>query len=384
MNKNRIIALLLIMNVSLLAVVVGTELGWIRSANVSMPAFGAPVASQQSPIDKRRSEIVIAAEKVSPAIVTVGATQTGYGIHPFADFFSDFAIYPYQQRMPYLGSGVIISSDGLVVTNHHVIEQAQEVFVTLMDGREFAAEVVDADVVLDVALLRLKNAKDLPTVKIGDSNGLMVGEWVMAMGNPFGNLIDDPHPSVTVGVVSAVKRSFSPNREIKRVYQDMIQTDAAINPGNSGGALVNAAGELVGINTFIMSRSGGAEGIGFAIPVNRVKIIVEEILTHGKIRSRLMDVSVVNATPQIIKRLGAEAAKGAVVAEIARGGPAQAGGLKEGDIVTKIGDRVIKNADDFMLNVWTHPAGTVLKMVVDRGGKKMDFEYEVTEANERR
>jgi serine protease Do len=273
-------------------------------------------------------------------------------VSPFFDFFSDYAIFPYQEKVPYLGSGVILSADGLVVTNYHVVENAEDVFVTLMDGRELPAKLLDADTVLDVALLKV-DGKDLPAVTIGNSDDLMVGEWALAMGNPFGNLIGDPHPTVTVGVISAVKRSFRAGGGSPRVYQDMIQTDAAINPGNSGGALINVAGELVGINTFIMSRSGGSVGIGFAIPVNRVKAVVDEIVQHKRIRSRLVDFRVQNANERLARILGARASKGAVVAEILRGGPAQRAGFQVGDIITAVDGVPVSDAEDFTIKVWT-------------------------------
>lgn len=351
------------------------------TADPNSPIIGNAQAAQipTAGASQRYNEIVEASKRVSPAIVTVGASQSVYLISPFADFFSDFAVYPYQQKVPYLGSGVIISSDGQVVTNYHVIENSEDVFITLMDGREFAAEVLDADIALDIALLKV-NAEDLPAVRMGDSNALMVGEWALAMGNPFGNLIGDPHPTVTVGVISAVKRSFRPNNELRRVYQDMIQTDAAINPGNSGGALINTAGELVGINTFIMSRSGGAEGIGFAIPINRVKTVVQEILQHGKIRSRLVDFQVQNVNERLATRLGSKATTGVVVSEVSSGGPAANAGFRVGDIIKNVDGRPVKDASDFMLYVWTKPVGTVVDCVVDRKGEDLTLQYQLTEA----
>jgi serine protease Do len=241
------------------------------------------------------------------------------------------------------------------------------------------AQLLDADTALDVALLKV-DAKDLPSAKLGDSNNLLVGEWALAMGNPFGNLIGDPTPTVTLGVISALKRSFRPNGEINRVYMDMIQTDAAINPGNSGGALINSAGELVGINTFIMSRSGGAEGIGFAIPVNRVKAVMQEILLHGKVRSRVMDFRVQNLTPSVAKMVGSEVEQGAVVSEIAGGGPAEDAGFRKYDVVTKVDGRPVKDAQDFALYLWTQQVGTKVHCEVERKGKKVGLTYMLTEA----
>lgn len=383
MNKNRLIYLLVTLNVALIVLMVGRELGVAPRSLVAEKAIAAPIASQKAPVaGSRRTEIVTAAETVSAAVVNVGASQTGYAISPYASFFSDYAVFPYQQRIPYLGSGVIIDRSGLVITNFHVIENSSDVFVTLMDGRELPAKVLDADRILDIALLKVEGG-DLPAAQLGDSSSLQVGEWVLAMGNPFGNLMGDPHPTVTVGVVSALKRSFRPNQEMQRVYQDMIQTDAAINPGNSGGPLINTAGEVVGINTFIMSRSGGAEGIGFAIPVNRVKQIVDEILKHGKIRSRLMDFQVQNMNDRIGRLLKSKARTGAVISEMVRGGTAAKAGLEVGDVVTKVDEKAIRDADDFMINVWTKPVGSTVQLEIDRAGERREIRYQIQEAGDR-
>lgn len=406
MTKNRIIILLMTANVLLLTtlgvreVYQGAELDLAGTAHATgtvskgtVPAPGTAAAATNAPAvpvrpgssQDRRTEITEAARTVSPAIVSVGASQTGYVVHPYAGFFSEYIpAFPFEEKIPYLGSGVIIDPDGLVVTNHHVVEKQQDVFVTLTDGREFPGKVLAADELLDVALIQLEGASGLPTVRLGDSDDILVGEWVIAMGNPFGNVIGDPIPTVTVGVVSALKRSFRPNSSnLGRAYLDMIQTDAAINPGNSGGALINAQGELVGINTFIVSRSGGAEGIGFAIPVNRVKTVVQEILMHGRIRTRLVDFQVQNLTARIAKLVGSKAEKGAVVSEMLRSGPGDRCGLRVGDVITSIDGKPVKDAEDLKLSIWTRPVGTRFQLEVDREGEPLQFEYELTEAAKR-
>lgn len=378
-TKNRLIALLITMNVVMLGVLALRELKPNSTAGLLGKAQAAPPSSiGVSTTNARRTEIVTAAEKFSPSVVSIGASHTGYLVNPYSSFFSNFAIFPYEEKIPYLGSGVIVNSDGLIVTNYHVVENAKDIFVTLVDGRELPGKVLDADTALDVALVKVE-ATNLPAAKLGDNNNLMVGEWVLAMGNPFGNLIGDPTPTVTVGVVSAVKRSFKPNEEVKSIYLDMIQTDAAINPGNSGGALINAAGELVGINTFIMSRSGGAEGIGFAIPVNRVKAVMDEIIAHGKIRSRLVDFQLQNLTERIAKMVGAKATKGAVISQISRGGPAEQSGLKVGDVITKVDGRDVKDATDVSVYIWSQQVGAKPQLSVDRAGKTFQTNYELVE-----
>jgi serine protease Do len=382
MNSRRLIHLLLFTNIVwLLLFLVGPlektpRVDWFSA---SAQAAAGPLTATRT--NARRTELVEAAERVSPSIVSVGASRTSYVVSPFFDFFSDFAIFPYQEKIPYLGSGVIVSKDGLIVTNSHVIEQAEDVFVTLSDGRELPATVIAVDSVLDLALLKV-NATNLPAIKMGDSDDLMVGEWVLAMGNPFGNLIGDPHPTVTVGVVSALKRSFRSGGPSPKVYQDMIQTDAAINPGNSGGALVNALGELVGINTFIVSRSGGSIGIGFAIPVNRVKALVEEVTRYGRLRPKLVDFRVQNLNARIARILGSRATSGVVVSEIQRNGPAYKAGLRVGDIITAVNGHEVRTTDDIFANIWAQPVGTAIQCDVDRAGRKLSIEFKIAEARE--
>jgi len=381
-NQKRLIALLATLNVLLLAAVAGVVL----KQDVSLPLVGgAQAATNPAPgapgsAALRRTEIVTAAEKFAHSVVGIGAKQQRGMVNPYAAFFNHFTPFVVdEEKVPYLGSGVIVDSDGLIVTNYHVVENAKDVFVTLIDGRELPGRVLDADTALDVALIKV-DSKNLPAAQLGDNNNLMVGEWVLAMGNPFGNVIGDPTPTVTVGVVSALKRSFKPGQEFgKKVYLDMIQTDAAINPGNSGGALINAAGELVGINTFIMSRSGGAEGIGFAIPINRVKAVMQEIVNHGKIRPRLVDFQVQNMTERLARSVGSNATTGAVVSQMDRRGPAENAGLKVGDVITMVDNRPVKDATDLIVYIWSQQVGSKSVLKVDRGGEELQVTYEVVE-----
>ena len=264
---------------------------------------GGPLAGMASPAAAStqhsdfvpKSPVAAVAHQVSPAVVTIGAVKES--LRPADDFFRAFVIRQ-DQYQPYLGSGVLIGSDGHILTNVHVIDGAKRILVTFSDGREFPATVVAADPLQDIALLKIE-AKDLPDpLVLGDSDSLQIGEDVIALGNPFGPMMQDPRPTVTRGVVSAVHRNFRPNANADRVYTDMIQTDAAINPGNSGGPLVDMDGNVVGVNTFIFSRSGGSHGIGFAIPVNRVKAMLEEIRQHGRLRNVAVDFDAVRVRTQ--------------------------------------------------------------------------------------
>lgn len=379
MKNKRLIALLFTLNIALLSIVFFRETGLLKPEMFLTAAGAAPTTSTTSTAASRRTVLVDAAEKMAPSVVSVGASRSQYYVSPNASFFRDFTIFEQEKEVPYLGSGVIVDSDGLVVTNYHVVEDAKDVFVTLVDGRKLPGKVLDADIALDVALIKVEG-KNLPAATLGNSDDLMVGEWTLAMGNPFGNVIGDPTPTVTAGVVSALNRNFRPSENIPRVYLDMIQTDAAINPGNSGGALVNSAGELIGINTFIVSRSGGAEGIGFAIPVNRLKAVVKEIVEHGKIRPRLVDFQTTSLNKRIAKMLDSNAEKGAVITEVSPDGPAEKAGLKVGDVITQVNGESVIDAQDLKLKVWyNRQVGSRFRFNIDRSGEPVVAEYVLTE-----
>ncbi len=341
----------------------------------------AQAAQVRDTSDIRRTAIVAAAEKVSPAVVSIGAIRTTYvrRFDPFFhDFFAPYIVYPYKKKLPYLGSGVIINSDGYILTNYHVIEGAEKVLVTLVDGREFEAKILDADKVVDVAMLKIEG-KNFPSAKLGNSDDIMIGEPVLAIGNPFGKLIEDPHPTVTAGVVSAIKRSFNPDPSRMRVYTDMIQTDASINPGNSGGPLINALGEVIGINTFIMSKSGGSLGIGFAIPINRARAVAKEIMAHGHIRPLWRDFDCVNLTPHLVRVLNAPDLRGTVVRRMERGGPAEECGLKVGDIIRKADGREVRSYTDLAAYFAAMQVGETLELSILRDGKPEILKYTIHE-----
>jgi serine protease Do len=240
-----------------------------------------------------------------------------------------------QQRSAGFGSGVIVSADGIIITNDHVITGASQIRVTLPGGREADAEVVGTDPVADIAVLRISGS-DFPVAPVGTVEGLMIGEWAIAIGNPLGNYVGDSEPTVTAGVVSAINRNIAPGSEDEGFYFGMIQTDAAINPGNSGGALVNAAGEVIGINASIISRSGGSEGLGFAIPIDRALQIADDFLRYGEIRRAWvgLDVEPVEADPWGRTR-------GVRVSRVAPGSPAAAASLNVGDMLLGANGRAL-------------------------------------------
>jgi Do/DeqQ family serine protease len=266
-----------------------------------------------------------------------------------------------------LGSGVIVSPDGYILTNHHVIDEADQVRVALHDGREFTAKVVGSDADNDVAVLKVEG-KDLPSVPIGNSDSVQVGDIVLALGNPFGL-----GETVTMGIVGATHRNTPPNMAPIENYEDFIQTDAAINPGNSGGALVNLKGEVIGINTAILSRSGGNQGVGFAIPGNTAKNVFDQIVKHGKVSRGFMGISPQDVTPVIAKQFGFNGSRGALVADVTSGGAADKAGVKSGDIITEVNGQRVSGAADLRVKVGGLNPGTATKLKIFRDGGEREL-----------
>lgn len=275
----------------------------------------------------RRTAIVTAAARVAPAVVSVNVLrrQRQTPDDPFAFFFMPRGT---ERQVEGVGSGFIISSDGVIVTNQHVTDGAQQIVVTTRDGRDYAAHLLGEDPQTDIAVLKVDTV-GLPTAPIGSSDGLLIGEWVVAIGNPYGYMLGNSEPSVTAGVVSAVGRNLLPSQDQTGVYVDMIQTDAAINPGNSGGPLVNALGEVVGVNSSIFSNTGSSIGIGFAIPVERALRVAEELRRFGRVRRAWVGLDVGGADDL----RGWKQAGGLRVTAVAPGGPAARAGIAAGDIL---------------------------------------------------
>ncbi len=313
---------------------------------------------------------VSVAKAVTPAVVNIAATRVskqGEGIPglPFTDplfkrfFGDDFFKSPDQKgkrKSESLGSGVIIESEGIIVTNYHVIEKADEIIVVLSDKREFEGQVVGTDPKSDLAVIRI-DAKDLPTVPWGNSSTLEVGEYVLAVGSPFGFT-----QSVTMGIISAIGRENVGLTD----YENFIQTDAAINPGNSGGAMVNIQGELIGINTAIFTRSGGYMGIGFAVPSDMARSVVESLIKNGEVVRGWLGVAIQNVTDSLAKGFGLEKAQGALVSEVMQGSPAEKAGLRRGDVIVQFGETVIEETNQLRNIVADAPVGRKLTVRVIR------------------
>ena len=340
--------------------------------------------------NQRSNAIVLAAHVVSPAVVSISVIQTKVVstspfFSPFSDdyfreFFRDFfPEYYYKKQIKSLGTGIIISPDGYILTNEHVISNATDINITLPDSRQFKGTIIVTDHLRDRALLKI-DATSLPFVELGDSDDVMIGEWVIALGNPFGFLLEDTRPTVTVGVVSALNRSIKSTVE-DRVYKNMIQTDAAINPGNSGGPLVNILGRVIGINTSIFTAGGGSEGIGFAQPINNVKKFITEATKHGKIRQPWIGIWVQDISSEIAEVMAIEKT-GVLVRNVDKGSPAEKVGIKEGDRIISVNDKIITSVSDWDAVVSNVYVDDALSLTLFRKGDTVTTSLVVMELKE--
>ena len=326
--------------------------------------LSSPVHAQE-----RRTPVVIAVEKVSPAVVNINTEEvirqranpfTGLEDEFFDQFFQDF-FPPQDYKRQSLGSGVIINQKGYILTNEHVISRASTIKVTLSDNREFDAHLVGADSRSDLAIIKIDSDKPLPFAQMGASDDIMIGESVIDIGNPFGL-----SHTVTTGIVSAVNRSIK--GEDGRIYSDFIQIDASINPGNSGGPLLNINGEVIGINTAIYQK---AEGIGFAMPIDRAKRIVNDLIKYGEVHEAWIGIFVQELTPQIAKSFGYSNTKGVIISKAFKGGPSERAGLKRGDIIISIGNKPIRTIDDYYDLIYGYGHNDKISITVFRDGEKI-------------
>jgi len=337
----------------------------------------APELRQAAPLSREQGPVSYAdaVEKAAPAVVNIYSSRVvERDQHPlmsdpfFRQFFGDDV--PARQRMlSSLGSGVIVSEDGYVLTNHHVIGGADQIQVALRDGRETLAEVIGTDPESDLAVLRI-DLDELPVIELADSTEVAIGDVSLAIGNPFG-----VGQTVTMGIISATGRSHLG----LNAYEDFIQTDAAINPGNSGGALVNAEGALVGINTAIFSRSGGSQGIGFAIPANLAANILEELVTQGRVIRGWLGVEAQELNPELAASFGLQAPRGVIIAGVVPGGPADQAGLQPGDVLLAVGQRPVLDARMTMADIAAVAPGESLPLTLVRGGETLEITLEVGE-----
>jgi serine protease Do len=322
------------------------------------------------------------AKKVTPAVVNISTTTTVkvpgnpfrqfYGPRggPFGDFFGDMPDREMKQRS--LGSGIIVDKEGYIITNNHVVSGTGEIKVKLTDGREYTAKVIGRDPKTDLALIKISSIfKDLPILALGDSDIMQVGDWVLAIGNPFGL-----EHTVTQGIISASGRVIGSGP-----YDNFLQTDAPINPGNSGGPLVNLKGEVIGINTAIVAAG---QGIGFAIPSSTAKGIVAQLREKGKVVRGWLGVSVQMVTPDLASSFGLKEARGAIVADVIKGSPAEKAGIKQGDVILAFDGKAVKSSNDLPWIVAETPVGKTVNVKLIRQGKELDVKVTVVEMTEQR
>ena len=300
----------------------------------------------------RRNAIVNAIEYASPAVVNISTTRTTTQMVNMSSLFDDLwgPLFDFPFQVPQrrtlhgLGSGVIFDRKGYVITNQHVIAGADSTTILLSDGREASAEIVGEDFLTDLAVLKI-NIPELKAIELANTKDLLIGEWAIAIGHPFATMVEDTSPTVTVGVVSATGRSLKTE---DRLYRDLIQTDASINPGNSGGALVNLYGQLIGINTAIYSTSGGSQGIGFAIPVNIVQKVVDQLVTYGTVIPPEIGVEPQDLTQRLAEALDLKEGIGVLVADVKKGSPAEAAGIRRSDVIETMDQKPISNSETFL------------------------------------
>jgi serine protease Do len=386
--------------IALLFVLAGVSVGLfltvrtLRSITAETGDAGAPTfvgrvtgrAGQEDVDDSRRTAIVRAAERVGPATVSITALKTRIvsGAPRPGDAFFDRFLRGYfpdwlrEEQYHSFGSGVIIDPDGYILTNDHVVGRANAVTVSLSDGREYEGRVLGSDPRYDLAVVKI-DGEDLPVAPLGDSDDLIVGEWAIAIGNPFGYLLNDTDPSVTAGVISALHRDVQGEGESGAIYKDMIQTDAAINPGNSGGPLVNSSGEVVGISSFIFSSSGGSQGIGFAIPINIARQIINELIEFGRVRDVWVGIKVQPLTGAVAERLGLPSADGVLVSYVERESPAARAGISPGDVIVGVNGEAVTNIRQARRAIFGSRVGDIIRLTVIRHGETMNYDLELEE-----
>ncbi len=357
---------------------------------LSAGGTGGRAASQLAAQD-RANAIVEATRRASPAVVSVTALRTkDVSSNPYLYFqwLQQYYFNPEFQdqlggktpvlKYSIIGSGLVVSPDGYIITNEHVVRNAERILVTMNDGIQAEGSVVGMTADYDLALLKIE-AKNLPYAPLGDSDKLSIGEWVIAIGNPFGYLLNDTQPTVTVGVVSALHRDVKSSSRVP-VFQNMIQTDAAINPGNSGGPLVSSAGEVIGINTFIFSTEEGSSlGMGFAIPINTSKMIIDELLHYGRVRVTWTGIALSELTPEEARRLGLTAVAGLLVANVNPGGPGAAAGIKEGDVILEVNGSKLRTFEQARRALFGLRVGDETDVVIYRDKKTQTVRFRLVE-----
>ena len=340
---------------------------WVRRGSTSLGGVVSIIeAPASAPAAPAPGSFAAAAQKAAPAVVSINTSKAAPR-HPrsndpwFRFFFGD---QDNEQPQVGLGSGVIVSADGYILTNNHVVEGADEIEVTLNDGRHASGRLIGTDPDTDLAVIRISLDK-LPVIVLGNSDALLVGDQVLAIGNPFG-----VGQTVTSGIVSALGR----NQLGINTFENFIQTDAAINPGNSGGALIDTEGNLQGINTAIYSRSGGSMGIGFAIPVSTAKQVLEGIVKDGRVTRGWIGVEPATLTPEMAETFGVKATAGVIITGVLQNAPAAQAGIRPGDVITGVGDKSIGNVQELLTAVAGLKPGSASRFQVQRGNDRIELD----------
>ncbi len=328
----------------------------------------AQIENTKKQLESISNAFIEVSQKIRPAVVNISTvSEVTANLSPFPndDIFRKFfgmPVVPQKQRVEALGSGFIISPDGYILTNYHVVKDAVKIKVTLLSGKEYSAKVIGVDNTIDVALIKI-NAKKLPYASLGNSSKIKIGQWVIAIGNPFGLNF-----SVTAGIISALGREGITRSPL----QQLIQTDAAINRGNSGGPLIDLNGNVIGINTAIVSSSGGFEGIGFAVPINLAKNVIPQLKKNGMVKRGFLGVTVQNIN-NVKKAFHYKGENGALISDIQNNSPASKAGLKVGDIIVSINNKKINNSSDLAIQIASHSPGDIIKLRLWRKNKFMNI-----------
>lgn len=366
---------------TLISILAGLAAAYLAITLYSDPKLkygrGSPPATTRSSTDSGPVSYAAAVEVAAPSVVniytakvTIERRDTLFNDPLFKRFFGDsLATVPRKKLQTSLGSGVIISRQGHILTNHHVVADADEIRVVLSTGQTMEAKVAGTDPDTDLAVLRTE-VEGLPAITVGDSQNLRVGDVVLAIGNPFG-----VGQTVTMGIVSATGR----NQLGINTFENFIQTDAAINPGNSGGALINAYGELIGINTLIFSKSGGSQGIGFAIPVTLAKGVMDQILDRGHVTRGWLGIAGQDITPQLAESFDLKEVHGVLISGVLEGGPADLAGIEPGDVITRIGNRATSSTQSILEIISTLKPGSKAKVHGWRGERQIEVEVLISE-----
>lgn len=331
----------------------------------------------------RYTPFVYAVSKARDAVVSVSVTQVRYyryAIDPFFEMF--FPELGRQQLVPYsissMGSGFIVNRDGYILTNAHVVKDAEEIFISLPDGRQFPGKLIGIDNSSDIAVLKI-NGDNLPIANMGDSDGIMIGEYAIAIGNPFGYILAETGPTVTCGWISAVNRNIKFDNEGK-IYKKMIQTNADINQGNSGGPLVNILGDIIAVNTFILTQgNSGFIGLGFALPINKARKVMNEIIKYGRVRNFWTGIHIQDVSPMIAEYFHLKDISGAVILEVESNSPGDEAGLINKDIIIGINSKKMKNSEDIMDEFSDAQVGDVFSLQIIRDGKPAEVKLKLKE-----